>query len=63
VKKLQCDCRERTVDELTRCMHETEKLLNTILMKEWLLLNKMETVSEVKDMLYDCKRILPCGKT
>lgn len=55
VKRYEC-CRDGiTLDELNESIRQTEKILNTIIMKEWLLLRKMETACEIKQKMPECE--------
>lgn len=63
IKKMQCDLRDKSLQELHYCIKQTERILNTVMMKEWLLLKKMETLSEMKDLFCfcECKKNPPCS--
>lgn len=56
VKKFECCCDDTTFSELEESIRQTEKIISTIIMKEWLLLKKLETVTEINEKLF-CK----CG--
>ncbi len=56
IQKLE-KCKDpKAIKELNNSMKQTEKIINTILMKEWLLLRKMETVSDIKETLRVCDK-------
>lgn len=54
VKKYEHGCCELTYEELDGSVRQTERMLNAIIMKEWLLLKKLETAYEINQKL-TCK--------
>lgn len=54
VQKFECCCDEVSLCELQESIRQTEKILNTIIMKEWLLLKKLETAFEINQNM-NCK--------
>lgn len=51
IRKYECCHGGITLEELNESIRQTEKMLNTIIMKEWLLLRKMETACEINQKL------------
>lgn len=54
IKKFECCPDGRALEGLNESVRQTEKMLNTIIMKEWLLLRKLETAFEINQKM-DCK--------
>lgn len=57
IKKFECSCSDEKYCELASSIKQTEKIINTIIMKEWLLLKKLETAYEIQTGLMPVK---PC---
>lgn len=61
VKKFECCKHEISLCELNESIRQAEKMLNTIIMKEWLLLRKLETAFEINQKMTCNKKENDCN--